>query len=273
MLSTRTLILLNKPISCLSVINLEQQKCGLKIHKSEPPPNMNMPAKPKLPLMPKIPVEFTNFSGKIPKGTREMYRVMGEEQIHTDLLFGQFGIVAVHGGLIKQATFDSIRLYTGRKLNKNKNCFAFYRVDPPYKPVTLHGAGKKLGGGKGSVKYYGTPVRAGRVIMEVGGNAYWEEVRPWLTRVARKLPFEAIAVNKDLLDRLNKEEARLQELNENPYTFEWMVRNNIFDCQRFLSPYDSKWFGRFVYKDLHNNKKWNLVRQSKYKGLEGNRAR
>ena len=40
------------------------------------------------------------------------------------------------------------------------------------------------------------------------------------------------------MERLNKEELRLQEANENPYTFEWMVRNNMFDCQHFLSPYD-----------------------------------
>ena len=61
-----------------------------------------------------------------------MYRQMGEEQIHTDLIMGQYGIVAIHGGMIKSSTFDAIRLYTGRKLKKG-NCFAFYRVDAPYK--------------------------------------------------------------------------------------------------------------------------------------------
>ena len=65
-------------------------------------------------------------------GTREMYRVRGEETIHTDLQMGQFGIVAVHGGMIKQQTLETIRLYTGRKLKKGKS-FAFYRVDAPYK--------------------------------------------------------------------------------------------------------------------------------------------
>jgi len=268
MLSTRSLVLLKKPISCLSAIDLEQQKCGLKMFPSKPPTKFNIPTKNKLPLMPKIPTEFVNYAGKVPKGTREMYRVMGEEQIHTDLIMGQYGIVAIHGGMIKSSTFDAIRLYTGRKLKKG-NCFAFYRVDAPYKPVTQHGAGKKLGGGKGSVKYYGTPVRAGRVIMEVAGNVYWEEVQPWLNNVCKMLPFEAIAVTKELLDNIKAEEKRLEELNENPYTFEWMVRNNMFDCQRFLSPYDQKWFGRFVYKDRSNNKMFNLVRQSKYKGAEG----
>ena len=61
-----------------------------------------------------------------------MHRMMGEETIHTDLQMGQFGIVAVHGGMIKAATLETIRLYTGRKLVKGKS-FAFYRVDPPYK--------------------------------------------------------------------------------------------------------------------------------------------
>ena len=132
--------------------------------------------------------------------------------------------------------------------------------------------GKKLGGGKGSISHYETPVKAGRVILEIGGNVYWQEVQPWLKNVCKMFNFEAIAVNKDLLDRLNAEEQRLQEANQNPYTFEWMVRNNMFDCTRFLSPYDRKWFGRFVYKDRQNNKKWNLVRQSNYKGKESKRG-
>ena len=61
-----------------------------------------------------------------------MYRMIGEETVHTELLMGQYGIVAVHGGMIKSSTLETIRLYTSRKLQKGKS-FAFYRVDPPYK--------------------------------------------------------------------------------------------------------------------------------------------
>ena len=50
--------------------------------------------------------------------------------------------------------------------------------------------GKKLGGGKGSISHYVTPIKAGRVIMEVGGNLYWEEVRPWLSNVCTMFNFE-----------------------------------------------------------------------------------
>ena len=103
-----------------------------------------------------------------------------------------------------------------------------------------------------------------RVIVEVGGEFLWEQVRPWLSTFAKDLPFDAIAVNQELLDRLDREENRLAETNENPYSFEWLVRNNMLDCQRELSPLDKKWFGRFVYRDRHLNRKWNNVLQKKY---------
>ena len=70
-----------------------------------------------------------------------------------------------------------------------------------------------------------------------------------------------MAVNADLLDRLEAEEKRLEETNANPYTFEWLVRNNMFDCQRHLSPRDRVYFGKFVYRDRDMNKKWQDIVQ------------
>jgi len=271
MLSIRNLVFLQKPAASIAGCQITPTR-GLKIHPSNPPTNFTLPAKSRLPPVSKVPNEFLYFAGKFPLGTRESYRMRGEEKVHTDLWFGQYGIVAVHGGMVKTDSFDTIRSYTLKKMKKHKNCFAFYRVDPPYKPITTHGVGKKLGGGKGKIKHYVTPVRAGRVFMEVCGDMYWEEVKPWLRNITRMLPFEAIAVNKEILDELNKTETALQESNENPYTFEWMIRNNMMDCGSFLSPYDQKWFGRFVYKDRQYNKKWNLTRQSKYPGPEGVRG-
>lgn len=225
--------------------------------------NINIPEKWRLPLTPKIPSEFVMFPGKVPRGTRENYRILGEERIHNKLLLGQYGIVSIHGGYLEPKHFDMLRNKIGRYIKQNES-FAILRVDSPYKPWTRHGQGKKLGGGKGAIDHYRTPVKAGRVIVEIGGKVYWEEVRPWLSRFAAMLPFEAIAVNVDILERLDKEEERLNHLNQNPISFEWFVRNNMFDCQRVLSPYDRKWFGKFLYKDRHLNKKWNEVLQSKY---------
>ena len=41
----------------------------------------------------------------------------------------------------------------------------WFRVDAPYKPITDHGKGKRMGGGKGSIDEYGTPVRLNSVAV------------------------------------------------------------------------------------------------------------
>jgi hypothetical protein len=105
---------------------------SLKIYPSEAPIKMEIPEKHRLPVVPKMPSELMHFIGKIPKGTREMYRMMGEERVHTQLLLGQYAIVAIHGGLMKQQNFEVMRNYISRKLKPGKS-FAFYRVDAPYK--------------------------------------------------------------------------------------------------------------------------------------------
>lgn len=191
--------------------------------------------------------------------------MIGEEKVHNDLVLGQFGIVARTGGMLTHKHFEVLRLGIGRKVQP-KLSFGLYRVDAPYKPITDHGFGKRMGGGKGSIDHYGTPIRAGRVIVEVGGKIMWEEVQPWLAAVAKKLPFEAVAVNSEMLKKLREEEERLIKTNKNPISFEWLVRNNILNCQEHLSDYDKKWFGKFVYKDRELNKKWQLVTREKYPG-------
>lgn len=217
-----------------------------------------------MPVLPRIPTIFTNLNVKPPRGEKEIYRLQGEEIQHNKLVLEQYGIVAIHAGMMKHAHFEVLRNEIGRQLEPEKS-FAIYRVDPPYKPVTFRGQGKKMGGGKGSISHYATPVKAGRVIVEVGGKVIWEEVQPWLNKVAQKMPFMAMAVTQDMINRLDAEEARLEEANLNPYTFEWLVRNNMFDCHRHLSHKDRLWFGKFVYRDRSLNLKWNIVRQKKYK--------
>jgi len=234
-----------------------------------PPPlpinTQQPPDRYRLPIMPKVPGVWTTGALRPPKQTKELWRMMGEERVHNQLVLDQFGIVALTGGMLKHKHFEVMRMGIGRKV-KAKESFGLYRVDAPYKPITDHGQGKRMGGGKGAIDHYGTPIRAGRVVVEVGGQIIWEEVQPWLSKVAAKLPFEALAVNSEMLRKLNEEEERLLRSNQNPITFEWLVRNNIFNCQHYLSTYDKKWFGKFIYKDRELNRKWQLVTKTKYKG-------
>lgn len=239
------------------------QNRQIKIWKPETPPeNIAQPGKYRLPVVPQAPTEWLTAGVKTPKGTHEMWRFYGEEKTHNRLILGQYGIVAISAGAMKRNHFEFIR----NKFNKYleaKSSFAIFRVDAPYKAKTSK-QGKRMGGGKGNIKTYISPIRAGRVIVEVGGKVTWEETRPWLSRIAACLPMECIAVSSEMLERLDAEEQKLAEENTNPYTLEWMIRNNMMDCQRYLSPYDTKWFGKFTYRDRHNNKKWNEVLQSKY---------
>jgi len=264
MLSTpfRNLVFV-KASNTAPLVNVLFSKRHIRIWKPEiQPENISQPPKYRLPVVPQSPTEWMNLGVKTPKGTHETWRFYGEEKTHNSLQLGQYGIVAISAGAMKRSNFEFIR----NKFNKYleaKSSFAIMRIDAPYKPKTSK-QGKRMGGGKGNIKSYITPVKAGRVIVEVGGKVTWEETQPWLSRVAACLPMECIAVSAEQLERLDKEEQRLAEENTNPHTMEWMIRNNIMNCQHYLSPYDTKWMGKFTYRDRHNNKKWNEVLQSKY---------
>ena len=48
-----------------------------------------------------------------------------------------------------------------------------------------------MGGGKSAIDHYVTPIKAGRVIVELGGKCEFEEAFPFLNEVAHILPFKA----------------------------------------------------------------------------------
>lgn len=71
--------------------------------------------------------------------------------------------------------FEMARLVVARKLDQ-KRMFAIWRVDPPWQPVTKKGQGQRMGGGKGAIDHYVTPIKSGRIILEVGGKCDYAEV-------------------------------------------------------------------------------------------------
>lgn len=103
-----------------------------------------------------------------------------------------------------------------------------------------------MGGGKGAIDHYVTPVKAGRVIIEIGGKIEFEEALPYLKEVAQKLPFKAKATSYDLMIQERQREKELEALNINPYTAEYVIKNNMGGCHKWLSKYDKKWFWKHV---------------------------
>ena len=123
--------------------------------------------------------------------------------------------------------------------------FAIWRIEPPWKPVTRKGQGKRHGGGKGSIHHYVTPIRAGHVIVEVGGQVTYEDCYYYLESVCKKLPCDAFPVSQEILDNWEKEEKELSENNINPYSFERIIKYNMQGSESWLSPYEKLWYGKY----------------------------
>ena len=97
---------------------------------------------------------------------------------------------ALGGGYIHWGHIEMIRLTINRKMDP-KTTYARWRINAPYKPITRKGLGQRMGGGKGAIDHYVTPVRYGRIIVELGGKLELSEIEHILTQVAKKLPFPA----------------------------------------------------------------------------------
>lgn len=220
------------------------QSAGLKIF---PPPaehgEIEYPERRKLKVMEKVPMLPPAI--RAPKMQKRLRYMRGPEHIHNFLMYKQYGIMAIGGGRLKHNHFEVIRLKLSRHLDQNR-MFAIWRVDPPWQPVTKKPTGHRMGGGKGSVDHYVTPIKAGRVIVEVGGNCEYFEVKNVLERIADILPIKAIAVSQEILDKRAAEEKWLEENNQHLWTWKYMIQNNMIGCHNWISPYDKKWFNKYL---------------------------
>ncbi|KIH42476.1 ribosomal protein L16, partial [Ancylostoma duodenale] len=122
----------------------------------------------KLPKMPPEPFYDPEKGEKKYKTTKRMIEARGVEEVHTELIHEQYGLAAISGGFISAEDFKFVQ----ERVNKNllDKQFAIWRVDPPWLPRTKKAQGTRLGGGKGSIQHYVTPVKAKRIILEVGGH-------------------------------------------------------------------------------------------------------
>ncbi|CAD7090249.1 unnamed protein product [Hermetia illucens] len=219
------------------------QSVGLKYFA--PPINYDHvePAeRPKLRMFEKVPQYPPNL--RPPKMQKKLRFMRGPELVHNTLLHKQYGIIATGGGRLRWGHLEMLRLTIGRKMDTNR-MFAIWRVQAPWQPVTKKGQGQRMGGGKGSIDHYVTPVKAGRVILEVGGKCEYAEVKGFLENVAAKLPFKAMAVSQEMLDQMKAEEERREEENINPFTMKYVIQNNLSGCHKWVSPVDYKWFGKY----------------------------
>ncbi|XP_069835395.1 large ribosomal subunit protein uL16m [Dendropsophus ebraccatus] len=213
---------------------------GLRSYK--PPPDfsdISMKERPKLRFMNKVPDVV-----KVVKVPKRLNDIRGPALHGQEFQDGQYGILALGGGYLHWGHFEMIRLTLNRKFD-SRTTFSNWLIEAPNKPITRKGLGQRMGGGKGAVDHYVTPVKADQLVVEVGGRCEFQEVLPVLTQVAKKLPFPAIAVSRETLKKRQEELEERQRNNQNPWTFERLVTRNMMGCRKYLSPYDLQYKGRY----------------------------
>lgn len=196
----------------------------------------------KLPFVPKVPQYPPAL--KVPKMQKRLRLMRGPELVHNTLLHKQYAIVATGGGRLRYGHFEMIRMTLGRKMDTDR-MFAIWRVDPPWQPLTKKGQGQRMGKGKGSIDHYVTPVKEGRVIIEVGGRCEFKEVKRVLSDLAAKMPFKAEAVSQEILDARRLKEEQREQANTNIWPMKYVIQNNFGGCHRWMSPTDFKHFGKY----------------------------
>jgi len=216
---------------------------GLKTY--DVPPDYRdvvFPDRPKLTFMLKVPNVV-----KVKKEAKKLRDIQGPAKEGNTFTTGQYGIVALGGGYLHFGHMEMMRLTINRKID-TKTTFALWRIEAPHKPITRKGLGQRMGGGKGAIDHWVTPVKYGRLIVEIGGRLELEEVEPILQQVAKKLPFPTKVVSKESLAAMWKEQAEMEENNQNPWRFRDIAKGNMLGVRRFLSPKDLQYHGKFTGK-------------------------
>ncbi len=124
---------------------------------------------------------------KIQKG-----RIRGEAQSGNTLVFGEFGLQALHGGRLSARQIEAARRAIVHNLRRG--VMLWIRVFPD-KPITKKPAETRMGSGKGSLDHWVAVVKPGRMIFEIGGVN--EEAAKGAFRLAsHKLPMGTKFVGK-----------------------------------------------------------------------------
>lgn len=222
---------------------LKVLSAGLKTY--DVPPDYSdvvLPERPKLKFFNKVP----NLK-KAKKEMKKLRDIQGPAKSANTFRWGQYGILALGGGYLHWGHMEMMRLTINRRMD-SRTTFARWRINAPYKPITRKGLGQRMGGGKGAIDHYVTPVKCGRLIVEVGGHLELGEVESVLKEVAKKLPFPAKVVSRESLTVMQQEQAEREANNQNPWTFERIARSNMLGIRKVLSPFDLHNHGRYTGK-------------------------
>jgi len=119
-------------------------------------------------------------------------RNRGEATRGNKLSFGQWGLQATEPGLITARQIEASRRTLTREAKRRGKIWITVFPD---KPITKRPAEVRMGGGKGSVEYWGMPIRPGRVLFEMDGIEE-ETALKALKLAGYKLPFKTTVIRR-----------------------------------------------------------------------------
>ena len=93
-------------------------------------------------------------------------RLRGKAYKGSSIEFGEYGMQAMECGFISSRQIEAARITINREIKRGGKIWI--RLFP-YKPKTKKPAETRMGKGKGNVEKWVAPVKAGRVLFELGG--------------------------------------------------------------------------------------------------------
>lgn len=71
-------------------------------------------------------------------------------------------------------------------------------------------------------------------------------MKRYLNNIANNLPFDAMVVTQDKMEKTAKRKKELEEMNQNPWTWKYIIQNDLLGSQKWISKYDRRWFNEYV---------------------------
>jgi len=139
-------------------------------------------------LMPKRVKHRKQFrgtmAGKVTRGNR--------------ITYGEYGLVAASPAWVKSNQIEAARVAMTRYVKRGGKIWI--KIFPD-KPITAKPAETRMGSGKGSVEYWVSVVKPGRVMFEISGVDE-ETAREALRLAMHKLPCKCKIVSREELDAI-----------------------------------------------------------------------
>ncbi len=110
--------------------------------------------------------------------------------------YGEYGLVAMEPAWVTARQIEAARIAITRYIKRGGK--VWIKVFPD-KPVTAKPAETRMGSGKGTVEYWVSVVKPGRVMFEISGVSE-EDAREALRLGMHKLPIKCKIVSKEMLD-------------------------------------------------------------------------